>query len=68
MDLQLPKKKAPLAVPSLHNPDAASSKRVFTEKVVTQLSTGDSDDEKTPTTFKKRKFGTKNVRRRLDDD
>ncbi|XP_043268919.1 WW domain-binding protein 4 isoform X2 [Venturia canescens] len=68
VDLQLPKKKAPLVVPLLHNPDSAPSKRIFTEKVVTQLSDGDSDSEKVPTTFKKRKFGMKNVRKRMTDD
>lgn len=65
----MPKKKDTMTVPTAQPTEKPPTKRVFVEKTVTHVSTGDSDeDERAPVTFKKRKFGTKNVRQRLDDD
>lgn len=69
VDLELPNKREimSIAVPTLER--EAPPPRIFKEKTVTKISIGDSDDETAaPSTFKKRKFGIKNVRKRLDDD
>lgn len=66
MDLQLPKQKQ-IQLPVFAKAEPPPPKRVFKEKTVTHISTGDSDDEKVSTVFKKRKFGKKNMRKRTDD-
>ncbi|CAD6214766.1 GSCOCG00004206001-RA-CDS [Cotesia congregata] len=67
VDLQLPAKKVIQVVTPVVK-ETRAPQRTFEEKKVTRISTGDSDGEEAPTTFKKRKFGNKNVRKRLDDD
>lgn len=67
IDLQLPKQKQ-IQLPTFEISEPPTLQRTFKEKVITQISTGDSDDEGTPTTFKKRKIGNKNVRKRMTDD
>lgn len=68
VDLQLPKREVTeTAQPVVLN--TSVPQRTFVEKTITNISTGDSDDEKnTQITFKKRKFGNRNVRKRFDDD
>lgn len=66
VDLQLPKQKQ-IQLPVFDKAEPPPPKRVFKEKTVTHISTGDSDDEKVSTVFKKRKFGKKNMRKRTDD-
>lgn len=66
VDLQLPQQKE-VQLPVFVKSEPALPQRVFKEKTVTQISAGDSDGEQ-PTTFKKRKIGNKNVRKRLTDD
>lgn len=66
LDLQLPKQElVPIAVPTLNR---EIPQRIFKEKTISKVEAGDSDEEAAPPTFKKRKFGTKNVRKRLEDD
>lgn len=60
------KKQAPVA-PILQNDLPPPSQRVFKEKTIDRIVTGSDDEEQVPSTFKKRKFGQKNVRRRCDD-
>lgn len=66
MDLQLPQKRDAYQISKPQEPEPVPQK-TFKEKIVTQVSTGDSDDEGA-VTFKKRKFGNKNVRRRMNDE
>lgn len=69
IDLQLPKKKPVIQVIKPETYEPPVPQRIFKEKTVTQISTGDSDDDICrPTTFKKRKFGNRNVRQRFDDN
>lgn len=68
IDLQLPKKEEVQIVTPPSNIEEPQPKRVFKEKTVTTISTGDSDDEGPATSFKKRKFGNRNVRKRMEDD
>lgn len=69
MDLQLPKQHPTyqIAVPTLTQDVPV---RVFKEKTISKalIDEDDSEEEMAPSTFKKRKFGNKNVRKRLDDD
>ncbi|XP_012265377.2 WW domain-binding protein 4 [Athalia rosae] len=67
VDLQLPKQEVtPIAVPTLEKEIPI---RVFKEKTVSSIHAGDSDQEESAApTFKKRKFGKINVRKRMDDD
>ncbi|XP_015516855.1 WW domain-binding protein 4 isoform X1 [Neodiprion lecontei] len=66
VDLQLPKHEfVAVSVPSL---EREAPQRIFKEKTISRVDAGDSDEETVPSTFKKRKFGNKNVRKRLDDD
>lgn len=69
INLQLPRAKVP-SVPSISftEPEPPQPTRVFKEKTISHVSTGDSDDEGPTVSFKKRKFGNKNVRRRMTDD
>ncbi|KAL6268736.1 hypothetical protein P5V15_001863 [Pogonomyrmex californicus] len=67
VDLQLPKQKQ-IQLPTFEKIEPPPPQRTFKEKTVTQISTGDSDDEGTPIIFKKRKIGNKNVRKRMNDD
>lgn len=68
IDWQLPKVKNPeVDFPTFSKPPPVQ--REFKEKVITSISTGDSDEESNSTTsFKRRKFGNKNVRKRTSDD
>ncbi|XP_046738017.1 WW domain-binding protein 4 isoform X3 [Diprion similis] len=66
IDLQLPKHEfVAVSVPTL---EREAPQRIFKEKTISRIDAGDSDEEIVPPTFKKRKFGNKNVRKRLDDD
>ncbi|XP_011144712.1 WW domain-binding protein 4 isoform X1 [Harpegnathos saltator] len=67
VDLQLPQQKQ-IQLPTFGKMEPPPLQRAFKEKIVTQVSTGDSDDEGTSVTFKKRKIGNKNVRKRVTDD
>ncbi|XP_029035966.1 WW domain-binding protein 4 isoform X1 [Osmia bicornis bicornis] len=67
VDLQLPQQKQ-LQLPVFEKTEQPVSQRTFKEKTITQIDTGDSDEDRRPTTFKKRKIGNKSVRQRLDDD
>ncbi|XP_011334134.1 WW domain-binding protein 4 [Ooceraea biroi] len=67
VDLQLPKQKQ-IQLPTFGKVEPPPPQKTFKEKTITQLSTGDSDDEELSTTFKKRKIGNKNVRKRTTDD
>lgn len=67
VDLQLPMKKQAPVAPILQNDLPPPSQRVFKEKTIDRIVTGSDDEEQVPSTFKKRKFGQKNVRRRCDD-
>ncbi|XP_034934670.1 WW domain-binding protein 4 [Chelonus insularis] len=68
IDLQLPQTKKVIQVIKPETSEPPVPQRTFKEKTITRVSTGDSDDEGTLTKFKKRKFGNKSVRKRLDDD
>ncbi|XP_011300587.1 WW domain-binding protein 4 [Fopius arisanus] len=68
IDLQLPQKREVFQVPKPQEPEPFLPQRTFKEKIVTQVRTGDSDDESSGVSFKKRKFGNRSVRKRLDDD
>ena len=65
IDLQLPVKKEALKVPILQNDHPAPSQRVFTEKTVKRIASDDEEDA--PSTFKKRNFGQKKLRKRFED-
>ncbi|XP_015117801.1 WW domain-binding protein 4 [Diachasma alloeum] len=67
VDLQLPHKRE-AQVPKPQESEPFVPQRTFKEKTVTQVRTGDSDDESPGVSFKKRKFGNRNVRKRLEDD
>jgi hypothetical protein len=67
VDLQLPKQKQ-IQLPTFGKMEPPPLQRTFKEKTITQLSTNDSDDEGSSTTFKKRKIGNKSVRKRTIDD
>ncbi|KAH0546254.1 hypothetical protein KQX54_007563 [Cotesia glomerata] len=67
VDLQLPAKKVIQVVTPVVKKTRALQ-RTFKEKKVTRISTEDNDEEKAPTTFKKRKFRNNNIRKQLDDD
>ncbi|XP_011865040.1 PREDICTED: WW domain-binding protein 4 isoform X2 [Vollenhovia emeryi] len=68
VDLQLPKQQKQQVLPTFEKTEPPPPRRTFKEKTITQISTGDSDDETAPTTFKKRKIGNKNMRKRTTDD
>ncbi|XP_020285303.1 WW domain-binding protein 4 isoform X2 [Pseudomyrmex gracilis] len=68
VDLQLPKQKQQIQLPTFAKAEPPPSQKTFKEKTVTQISAGDSDDEGVSTIFKKRKIGNKNVRKRTTDD
>lgn len=70
VDLQLPKQRE-IQLPSFEKsdrPPPPPARRIFKERTVTRIRVGDSDEESEPATFKKRKIGNKNVRKRLTDD
>ncbi|XP_015171824.1 PREDICTED: WW domain-binding protein 4 isoform X2 [Polistes dominula] len=68
IDLQLPQQKQK-NLPIFEKSEPVLPQRTFKEKTVTSILTKDSDEEDSlPSTFKKRKIGNKNVRKRLDDD
>lgn len=67
IDLQLPRKKDAPVAPVLQNELPPPSQRVFKEKTIDRIITGSDDEDGAPSTFKRRKFGQKNVRRRCDD-
>ncbi|XP_058804207.1 WW domain-binding protein 4 [Phymastichus coffea] len=68
IDFQLPEKeKVPVATSVLRTEEPLPRK-VFKEKTITSISTGDSDDEAFAISFRKRKFSSKNVRKRMDND
>ncbi|XP_070520265.1 WW domain-binding protein 4 isoform X2 [Cardiocondyla obscurior] len=68
VDLQLPKQEKQIQLPTFGRAEPPPRQRAFKEKTVTQISAGDSDNEEAVTTFKKRKIGNKNVRKRTTDD
>jgi len=68
VDLQLPKQKQQIQLPTFEKTEPSLVQRTFKEKIVTQINTGDSDDEEGLTIFKKRKIGNKNVRKRVNDN
>lgn len=69
VDLQLPKQQKQIELPMFEKIEPPPRQKSFKEKTITQISTGDSDDEGAFTiTFKKRKIGNKNVRKRTTDD
>ncbi|KYN18676.1 WW domain-binding protein 4 [Trachymyrmex cornetzi] len=68
VDLQLPKQQKQIQLPTFTKIEPPPLQRTFKEKTVIQINTGNSDDEETATTFKKRKIGKKNVRKRTTDD
>lgn len=65
--MQLPKQKQ-IQLPTFEKAEPPLVQRTFKEKIVTQINTCDSDNEEGPTTFKKRKIGNKNVRKRMNDN
>ncbi|XP_076672763.1 uncharacterized protein LOC143371458 [Andrena cerasifolii] len=67
VDLQLPLQKQ-TQLPVFGKAEAPSAQRTFKEKTVAHIDTGDSDEERQPATFKKRRIGNKNVRKRVTDD
>ncbi|XP_047343178.1 WW domain-binding protein 4 isoform X1 [Vespa velutina] len=68
VDLQLPQQKQ-IQLPIFEKSEPPPPQRIFKEKTITTISTGDSDDEGSSLRiFKKRKIGNKNVRKRLEDD
>ncbi|XP_051168691.1 WW domain-binding protein 4 isoform X2 [Leptopilina boulardi] len=67
VDLQLPRKKEAPAAPIIQNELPPPSQRIFKEKTIDRIITGSDDEDHAPSTFKKRKFGQKNVRKRCDD-
>ncbi|XP_078037494.1 uncharacterized protein LOC144470349 isoform X2 [Augochlora pura] len=70
VDLQLPQlpQKTTAPVPAFDKAEPPPLQRTFKEKTITRVETGDSDGDLEPTSFKKRKIGNKNVRKRLNDD
>ncbi|XP_050450584.1 WW domain-binding protein 4 [Cataglyphis hispanica] len=68
VDLQLPQKQKQIQLPIFEKTEPPPPQRTFKEKTVTQININDSDDEDASTTFKKRKIGNKNVRKRTTDD
>ncbi|KYM97371.1 WW domain-binding protein 4 [Cyphomyrmex costatus] len=69
VDLQLPKQQKQIQFPTFTEIEPPPPlQRTFKEKTITQISTSDSDDERIATTFKKRKIGNKNMRKRTTDD
>lgn len=68
VDLQLPQKQKQIQLTIFEKIEPPPPQRIFKEKTVTQINIDDSDDESAPTTFKKRKIGNKNVRKRTTDD
>lgn len=68
VDLQLPQKQKQIQLPIFEKTEPPPPQRTFKEKIVTQININDSDDEGASTTFKKRKIGNKNVRKRTTDD
>jgi hypothetical protein len=66
IDLQLPQIKTP-SVPIIHF-EEPPLQRVFKEKAITHLRNSDSDDDGPTLSFKRRKFGNKNVRKRMTDN
>ncbi|XP_025992604.1 WW domain-binding protein 4 [Solenopsis invicta] len=68
IDLQLPKQQKQIQLPTFTKFEPPPLQRTFKEKTVTQISTGDSDDEEASTIFKKRKISNKSVRKRTTDD
>ncbi|KAK0074507.1 hypothetical protein PV325_008245 [Microctonus aethiopoides] len=66
IDLQLPKK--PVIQVTQPVISEAFKHKAFAEKIITKISTDTSNNDDVPTTFKKRKFGNRNVRKRFDDD
>ncbi|XP_076175148.1 uncharacterized protein LOC143150608 isoform X2 [Ptiloglossa arizonensis] len=67
VDLQLPQQKQ-TQLPVFEKAEVPTVQRTFKERTIAQIDTGDSDEEGRPATFKKRKIGNKNVRKRLNDD
>ncbi|XP_017798247.1 PREDICTED: WW domain-binding protein 4 isoform X3 [Habropoda laboriosa] len=68
VDLQLPQQKQ-MQLPVFEKAEPPPPvQRTFKEKTITQVETGDSDEDAKPTMFKKRKIANKNVRKRLTDD
>ncbi|KAI4500603.1 hypothetical protein M0802_004195 [Mischocyttarus mexicanus] len=69
IDLQLPQQKPKQLLPTFEKSEPPPPQRIFKEKTLTSMSTVDSDDEGLlSSTFKKRKIGNKNVRKRLEED
>nr|XP_031845376.1 WW domain-binding protein 4 isoform X1 [Nomia melanderi] len=68
VDLQLPQQKLSAPLVTFEKAELPPAQKTFKEKTITRIETGDSDDEREPTGFKKRKIGNKNVRKRLNDD
>ncbi|XP_018356388.1 PREDICTED: WW domain-binding protein 4 isoform X3 [Trachymyrmex septentrionalis] len=68
VDLQLPKQQKQIQLPTFTKIEPPPLQRTFKEKTVIQINIGNSDDEETATTFKKRKISNKNVRKRTTDD
>ncbi|XP_011499978.1 PREDICTED: WW domain-binding protein 4 [Ceratosolen solmsi marchali] len=66
IDFQLPQVKAPVA--TVINFEEPSSQKIFKEKAITHLRNSDSDDDGPTLSFKKRKLGNKNVRKRMIDN
>ncbi|XP_033224388.1 WW domain-binding protein 4 [Belonocnema kinseyi] len=67
IDWQLPTKKEAVAAPTLQIEQPPPSQRVFKEKTVKRIITGSDDEEEIPSTFKKRNFGQKKLRKRISD-
>ncbi|XP_070168758.1 WW domain-binding protein 4 [Polyergus mexicanus] len=68
VDLQLPQKQKQIQLPMFEKTEPPPPQRTFKEKTVTQINIDDSDDEGAPATFKRRRIGNKNVRKRTTDD
>ncbi|XP_011253882.1 WW domain-binding protein 4 [Camponotus floridanus] len=68
VDLQLPQKQKQIQLSVFEKIEPPPPQRIFKEKTITQIKIDNSDDESTPTTFKRRKIGNKNVRKRTTDD
>lgn len=68
VDLQLPQKQKQIQLSVFEKMEPPPPQRIFKEKTVTQINIDNSDDESAPTTFKRRKIGNKNVRKRTTDD
>lgn len=67
VDLQLPKQKQ-IQLSVFEKIEPLPPQRTFKEKTFTKINVDDSDVEDAPTTFKRRKIGNKNVRKRTTDD